>query len=183
MKTWKRNAIIAGVLVLICAGVYLNWLYGDAATPELTKTLDASKVMGESTLVINDGNELASPVAVQSSADEYFAKLRLSRQEARDEAVQLLQETIAYSEGEGTGTTSAQLEAIVANALTESEIESLVIAKGYRDCVAYISEDSISLAVASNGAGLSATDVSLLSDIVMSQTKFNLSQIRVVPVE
>ena len=25
MKTWKRNAIAATILVLICAGVYLNW--------------------------------------------------------------------------------------------------------------------------------------------------------------
>ena len=25
MKIWKRNAIIASVLLLVCAGVYLNW--------------------------------------------------------------------------------------------------------------------------------------------------------------
>ena len=40
MKTWKRNAVIAGVLVVVCAGIYLNWLYG-GSTPELTETLDA----------------------------------------------------------------------------------------------------------------------------------------------
>ena len=45
MKTWKRNAVIAGVLVLVCAGIYLNWLYG-GNTPELTETLDADKVLG-----------------------------------------------------------------------------------------------------------------------------------------
>lgn len=53
MKAWKRNAIIAGVLVLVCAGIYLNWLYG-SSTPDITQTLDANKVLGESTLVIND---------------------------------------------------------------------------------------------------------------------------------
>lgn len=37
MKTWKRNAIIAGVLVLVCAGIYLNWLYGRDST-DLTKS-------------------------------------------------------------------------------------------------------------------------------------------------
>ena len=43
MKTWKRNAIIAGVLVLVCAGIYLNWVHGSAA-PDLTDSLDADTI-------------------------------------------------------------------------------------------------------------------------------------------
>lgn len=182
MKAWKRNAIIAGVLVLVCAGIYLNWLYG-GTTPDLTQTLDADKVLGESTLVMNQSSDEARPVNAQQTGDEYFAQMRLSRQTARDEAVTLLQETIAYAEGEDTGITGRQLEKIVSDALAESEIESLVIAKGYRDCVAYISDDGISLAVASPENGLSESDVSLLADIVLSQTDYNLSDIRVVGVE
>lgn len=183
MKAWKRNAIIAGVLVLVCAGIYLNWLYS-GTTPDLTQTLDADKVLGESTLVMNPSNSAdVQPVNAQQTGDEYFAQMRLSRQTARDEAVTLLQETIAYAEGEDTGLSGRQLEKIVADALAESEIESLVVAKGYRDCVAYISEDGISLAVASPENGLSESDVSLLADIVMSQTDYSLSDIRVVGVE
>ena len=104
MKTWKRNAIIAGVLVLVCAGIYLNWLYGRDST-DLTKVLDADKVLGESTLVLNDTTQTQPALAAQESgqsANEYFAQMRLSRQKARDQAVELLQETIAYAEGEDT---------------------------------------------------------------------------------
>lgn len=71
----------------------------------------------------------------------------------------------------------------MADALAESEIESLVIAKGYQDCVAYITDEGISLAVASPEAGLTEADVSLLADIVMNQTDFTLSDIHVVGVD
>ena len=124
MKTWKRNAIIAGVLVFVCAGIYLNWLYGNKGT-DLTKVLDADKVMGESTLVLNDTTQTQQTLAAQGekqSAAEYFAQMRLSRQKARDEAVELLQETIAYAEGEDTSTSNTALEGIIADALAESQI-------------------------------------------------------------
>ena len=184
MKTWKRNAVIAGVLVVVCAGIYLNWLYS-GSTPELTQTLDADKVLGEATLVLNDTTQLdpATPVSSTSDSTEHFAQMRLSRQTARDEAVTLLQETIAYAEGADTSETSRKLERIVADALSESQIESLVIAKGYTDCVAYISDDGISLAVAAPEEGLTQNDVSLLADIVMSQTDYKLSDIHIVGVE
>ena len=182
MKTWKRNAVIAGVLVLVCAGIYLNWLYG-GGTPDLTETLDADKIMGETTLVMNsEGEEYAQQVDANVDAEEYFAQIRLSRQTARDEAINVLQETIAYAQGEDTSESSAELESIISDALAESQIESLVVAKGYRDCVAYISDDGISLAVASPAEGMTETDVALLADIVMSQTDFTLSDIHIIGV-
>ena len=182
MKNWKRNAMIAGVLVLACAGIYLNWLYG-GSTPELTETLNADKIMGESTLVLaGDSGDGAQTVSQEGSTEDYFAQMRLSRQRARDEAVTILQETIAYAEGADSSESSAELENIIANALAESQIESLVVAKGYVDCVAYISAEGISLAVASPVEGMTQNDVSLLADIVMSQTNFELSDIRIIGV-
>lgn len=186
MKTWKRNAIIATVLVMVCTGIYLNWLYGKGTATDLTDTLDADKVMGESTLVISDG--LASEEALLEQTDEdsvasSFAQVRLSRQTSRDEAVNLLQETISYAEGENMDTTSKQLENIVNMALQEAQIESLVIAKGYADCVAYITDDGISVAVAAPEDGLQAEDVALITDIVKSQGDFSLEDIHVIEVK
>ena len=79
--------------------------------------------------------------------------------------------------------TNAQLEAIVQTALCEAQIESLVIAKGYTDCVAYISEEGISVAVASPEQGMQPADVAVIADIVMTQTEFTMEQIRVVEVQ
>lgn len=183
MKTWKRNAVIAGVLVLACAGIYLNWLYGGGA-PDLTETLDADKVLGETTLVLNNTTDpQLQPVGQTQDTTGSFAQIRLSRQTARDEAVTLLQETIAYADGEDTSSTSRELESIISDALAESQIESMAIAKGFADCVAYISDDGISVAVAEPEAGLTQSDVSMLADIVMAQTDFKLSDIRIFGVE
>ena len=56
MKIWKRNAIIASVLLLVCAGAYLNWSRAQKSdATDLTETLSAEQVMGEDTLVVSDG--------------------------------------------------------------------------------------------------------------------------------
>ena len=95
----------------------------------------------------------------------------------------LLQEAMAYDEDTEAAQTNAQLEAIVQTALCEAQIESLVIAKGYTDCVAYISEEGISVAVASPEQGMQPADVAVIADIVMTQTEFTMEQIRVVEVQ
>ena len=184
MKAWKRNAVIATVLVFICAGVYLNWSYNQKEkTPELTQTLSAEQVMGETTMVIADTSEEAEPAANMDAAD-YFAQVRLSRQESRDSAVELLEETIAYDEGTEVGEAACQtLNNIVGTALSEAQIESLVIAKGYDDCVTYINDGVVCVAVSAPAEGLSDADAALISDIVTSQTDYMLSQVRIIEVK
>ena len=118
-----------------------------------------------------------------NTVTDYFAAVRLSRQQARDSAVTLLQEAMAYGDGKQDNTTSAQLEQIVQTALCEAQIESLVIAKGYTDCVAYMNDGGISVAVASPEGGLKDQDVALIADIVMTQSELKMAQIRVVEVQ
>ena len=178
MKIWKKNLIAAAVLVTVCAGIYLNWLYSeDQAVADLTDTLDASKVLSSDMLVMGDSVDQEQV----STVSDYFAAVRLSRQEARDSAVSLLQEAMAYEDKENSQT-SVQLEEIVQIALCEAQIESLVIAKGYADCVAYISDGGISVAVATPEGGLQTADVAVIADIVMTQSEFKLDDIRVVEV-
>lgn len=176
--------MIATVLVFICAGVYLNWSYNQKEkTPELTQTLSAEQVMGETTMVIADTSEEAEPAANMDAAD-YFAQVRLSRQESRDSAVELLEETIAYDEGTEVGEAACQtLNNIVGTALSEAQIESLVIAKGYDDCVTYINDGVVCVAVSAPAEGLSDADAALISDIVTSQTDYMLSQVRIIEVK
>ena len=191
MKIWKRNAIIASVLLLVCAGVYLNWANTQKTqAQDLTETLSAEQVMGDDTLVLSDGASALQDAAVEVSADDgqtagdYFAQVRLSRQESRDSAVELLEQTIAYDEGTQVGDTASQtLNEIVNTALSEAEIESLVIAKGYDDCVTYINDGVVCVAVSAPADGLTDVDAALISDIVTSQTAYNLSQVRIIEVK
>ena len=162
----------------------MNWLYTeDTATANLTDTLDSEKVLSEDTLVLSDDAQALASGEYDTTATDYFATVRLSRQQARDSAVNLLQEAMAYSDSSKAAESSAELEDIIQTSLSEAQIESLVIAKGYTDCVAYMSDDGISVAVASPEGGLKQEDVAVIADIVMSQTDFRLSSIRVVEVQ
>ena len=182
-KNWKKNLLATVVLVTVCGGIYLNWRFtSDRGATDLVNTLDAQKVMSEDLLVMSDSTELLTDSDLTTSSD-YFAAVRLSRQQARDSAVSLLQEAIAYAEDTQANASSQQLDEIVQTALCEAQIESLVIAKGYSDCVAYMSDGGISVAVASPEGGLKETDVALIADIVMTQSEIGMEKIRVVEVQ
>ena len=184
MHNWKKNMIAAAILVTVCAGIYVNWLYTeDAAVSDLADTLDSEKVMNDEMLQLSEDMEaLASGENLQTTAGDYFAAVRLSRQQARDNAVNMLEEAMAYSTDSKASESNAQLEDIIQTALSEAQIESLVIAKGYTDCVAYMTGEGISVAVASPEGGLQETDVAVIADIVMSQSDYLLTDIRIVEV-
>lgn len=179
MKIWKKNMIAAAVLVTVCAGIYVNWLYaGQTTGADLTDLLDSEKVMSDEMLMLEEDSLEVS----MDTATDYFAAVRLSRQQARDSAVELLQEVMATGEGSKTEESAAQLEDLVQTALTEAQIESLVIAKGYADCVAYMGAEGISVAVATPEGELQSEDVAVIADIVLTQSEYTLSDIRIVEV-
>ena len=179
MKKWKKNLMAAAVLLVVCFGIYMNWMYTNATdVADLTDVLDAETVLSENGIVMdNSATNMDTDVG-----SDYFAAVRLSRQEARDSAVNLLQEAMAYGDSTQQQQSNAQLEKIVQIGLCEAQIESLVIAKGYADCVAYMSDSGISVAVASPEGGIDNSDVAVIADIVLTQTELTMSQIRVVEV-
>ena len=188
LGNWKRNAVVTAVLLLICTGVYLNWSYGQQElTPELTQTLNTEQVLDESAMVVGEVTlDPAQPVSASAEreTEDYFAAMRLSRQESRDQAVSLLQESIAYEDQEAVKTQYAdQLNSMIDLALDEAQIESLLLAKGYRDCVTYISDDTVSVAVSAPAEGLDRESVARIADVVTSQTDYSLADVRIIEVK
>ena len=185
-KLWKKRAVIASVLLLVAAAVYLNWRYTD-------QVADSSKVLGESTLVSseekvdqtsqNQQTDQSTATAEEVAADEsdYFATARLSRKQARDSAIGLLQEAeVDENADEHTlNAASETLQVLAAYTVAESQIESLVTAKGYKDCVAFMGAESISIVV-SDADGLDTADVARIKDIVISETNYTPDQLKIV---
>lgn len=183
MKVWKKNLVAAAVLVTVCAGIYANWVYTEKnAVESLSDTLDYDLLMQEEAA-------MASAENLSTTAEDYFAAVRLSRQQARDNAIHLLQDAMVSVETANTGTgsktaeSSVELEDIVQTALSEARIESLIIAKGYQDCVAYMTPEGISVAVAAPEGGLQQEDVAVIADVVMAQSDYGMNSIRVVEVQ
>ena len=181
MKVWKKNLIAAAILVTVCAGIYVNWRYTeDQAAANLTDTLDTEKVMSDDNLVLSeDMAAISAGEDVATTSTDYFAAVRLSRQQARDNAVNLLQEAMSYSESSKEAESAVELEQIVQTALSEAQIESLIIAKGYADCVVFMGEETVSVVV-SDPDGLDAVDVARIKDIVVSETGCTPEQIKIM---
>ena len=186
-RLWKRNMVAATVLLFVCAAVYLNWKYASGVTGDTAEA--GQKILGESTLVSGGaqaGEEEAEigGEAEETSADagdDYFASARLSRQQARDSAIALLREA-AESETADVAVANEAAETIqvlAGYALAEAQIENLVTAKGYADCVAFMGDGAISVVVEAEG-GLQAEDVAKITEIVLSETDYTTGQITVL---
>lgn len=158
-QLWKRNAVVAAIALFVCAAVYLNWNYEQEA--QAGKTLGQSTMVGgetEDPLLSNgsgtaDVGGTASDTGTASASSDYFATARLNRQQARDSALSLLQDAAAREDADETvkEQVNETIQTMADYTVTEAQIENLVVAKGYTDCVAFIGENSLSLAVSAPG--------------------------------
>lgn len=177
---WKRHAVVLAVLVLVGTSVYLNWRYAD-------NVAETGKILGQATLVNQNGEgvtqtgESGDAVSVSGS---YFDTARLSRQQARDSAISMLQE--AEMDENATedvlNEASLALQVLASYTVAEAQIESLVTAKGYEDCVVFMGEDSCSVVVA-DPDGVDSTDAARIKDIVISETDYTAAQIKIMEAE
>lgn len=192
MKLWKRNAVVAAIVLFVCAAVYLNWSYTQEETADTGKVLgEAALVGGQSTDPLLEGAEPSpSPTATASApvgggeeeGSGYFANARLNRQQARDSALSLLQEAAADANASQTAVeeANAAIQTMADYTLSEANIENLVTAKGYQDCVAFLNENSISVVVDNSGAPLAEADIAKISEIVTEETGLTASQIKII---
>ena len=176
MMKVRRNFVTLTVLLFVCAAVYLNWSYNNRWGQSDQAMVDAEdKAMSEA--VNNDMNSLG--------VSSYFATARLTRQTARDEALNLL-EISAASENASQETIDAAMATISTMAQTsllETQIENMLIAKQYADCVTYITEDNITVTVPAPAEGLTADAVAKITDIITSETDFTMDAITIIEIK
>lgn len=196
MKIWKRNVVVAAIMLFVCAAVYLNWSYNQEVEAG-TESADG-KLLGEAALVGATGDDpLLTPeagdentlAAQQTAGTEeqhvqsgYFSSARLNRQQARDSALSLLQDAAEDTEANQTvrDEANASIQTMAANTLSEAQIENLVTAKGYSDCVCFISDSSVSVVVAAVEGGLTQSDTARITEIVKEETGMSAAQIKII---
>ena len=205
-QLWKRNAVVAAIALFVCAAVYLNWNYGKEGTADAGKTLGQSTMVGgkiQDPLVSGGSSAPASGTAGEDAGDTsaageagdvqtpgetggaYFATARLNRQQARDSALSLLQDAAAREDADDAVKTqlSDNIQTMADYTVTEAQIENLVVAKGYTDCVAFIGENTLSLAVSAPEGGLTDADTAKIVDAVYQTAGFTADQITIIEVE
>lgn len=170
-KIKKRGAVYGVIALLLCAAVYLNWSYVDAPD-ELLVAEQAGP----------DSAETSTDASDAAKGDDYFATSRLTREQARDEAVSTLKEISESEDADQTAKdeAAAQISALAEDSVAEANIESMIRAKGYEDAVVMIGDESINVVVAPPDGGLQATDVTVIKDIVVAETGVTAGQIKIV---
>lgn len=180
MKKTKRNIAIIVVLLFVCAAIYFNWSYNTQwgkADAEMAAAEDAA------TAAVKAEEEAAAASA--SASDDYFAKARLTRQQSRDEALSLLK-SASTAEGASQATIDSAMSAISAMAsdsMTETQIENLLLAKDFSECVVYITDEGITVAVPAPADGLSTAQVATITDTIVKETDYTAPQIKVIEVK
>ncbi len=183
----KRNAVVVTMAVLVCAAAALNWKYaGQEATEDAKNT--GTKILGEATLVSGTKDGEDAPAAAPEdetgvyTGSDYFASARLTRQQARDSAISLLQEAAAQENADAAvaNEASQSIQVLASFTLKEAQIENLVTAKGYTDCVAFMGEDSISVVVSTASGELTGEDVAKITDIAMTETGYGAGGIKIM---
>lgn len=187
----KRGAVYGVIGLMLCVAVYLNWSYFQAPDElaDVNQALGAEsdeetsgQVYGAVTAV--DSEDTAgsgSGETAQTSSSDYFAQARLSRQTSRDQALSLLKETVSSTDAseDAKKEASEKITEIAGDTVKEERVESQIKAKGYSDAVVYISDDAISVVVASSADGLKAADAAAISDIIVAETGAEPSMIRI----
>ncbi len=161
-KIGRRNLMVACAVLLIGAAVVLNWVLfsGGDATGGYPGYDQPSGSISDNT----GGDE----VDADSNAT-YFSSAQIARQRARDEALEVLQAVVDNEESSEAAKQEASdsIAAIAAEIQMEADIESLITAKGFSQCVAVLNGDQASIIVETEE--LQAAQIAQINAIVYEQ--------------
>ncbi len=195
-KQRKVSLVILSFAMVIA--VYLNWQYAKKSddnfivTDGMVQQMNAETEMSQADMLMTSDEyetknygDAQLVATTKSDSDKYFEQARLSRQKTRDEALDTLQKSLKnskLSDSEKKEAT-AQLSKIIQDMTTETDIENMVKAKGFSDCVASIFDGKITLAVRPINGELTKADAAKIRDIVLSKSTISSQNIVVVEVK
>ena len=174
-KVGKRNFIIFGAVLLTVVAVGVNLMIFSGKNDD---GHDYSENAGMDSGVVNstdnaqDGNV--------EDVDSYFSSIAVDRQRARDEAIEVLQAIVddASSTEAAKTEASTQISTLASIMQKESNIETLIIAKGFEECIAVISDGSASIVVRSDG--LTPAQLAQINEIVYEQASIKPVNVKII---
>lgn len=206
MTMGKRQLVLAALVVALGAAVYLNWVFSGnnaqlPATQALAsgtdrqygqtllvnasavsgKTNNAPTVSGKAASGTSSGkNSTVKASANAGSTDEYFSQVMLDRQKARDAATEEITKVLADTKSNDAVKKEAldKAAAISQNIIKENDIETLIKAKGYPDCVVTLDNSQCSVVVKTKAS--SENDAVVIQDIVANQTGLSFDKIKII---
>lgn len=201
----KKNLVFAALVVSLVAAIGINSYFAPKedqnvtdASAELGKAqyVNASLTKKSSTASSSDAPEdtssidtlstesekIVETVKLTDEAEKYFAQARIDRQKAQDEITELAKEVLELSASTDEAKTQAVANvAEIANIIEQqSNIESLIKAKGFTECMAFIQNGECSIVI--NKGVLTESSAVAIKDIVKGQSGITFDKIKIVEV-
>lgn len=188
----SRQATAAVMVLALGAAVYLNWSFARQAPQNLTVAEETSAsddgAVEVSTVVdpleteavagstsdqeVNKNYGEAQMVSVsQDSGVEFFEQARLSRSQARDEALEALNKALKDTTvtDDEKKTLTEKLSTQVNNITLETKLETLIKSKGFADCVVNLEGEQANVTVMTENDSLSASQVTQIQDALLEK--------------
>ena len=175
-KHKKSRVAISCFVLLLAVGVIGNWYWENSDISSKVSTISSAKekILGEATYV--------DATIEPTTENSYFSSARIDRQNARDESLEKLQKIVDSQ----TENTDAQKEAadkiskISDNISIENKIETLVTAKGIRNCIAVINDSTNKVDIIVDVDELSDTVILQIKDIATSQLNCSFEDVTII---
>lgn len=168
----KGQIAVAAMVLCLGAAIWLNAKYLPSST----------KYLGEASYVNGTAEENTVQTSAKAEASDYFTTAQKSRQKAYEKAAEKIEElldTDSLSKEEKTEVSEA-IKNYANNIKAETDIESLLTAKGFEKALAVIGDNAITVVVKSEG--LTSAQTLQIQDIVTSNTNIPLQKIKIVPI-
>ena len=182
----KRNLVIAGAVTLVIAAVAVNWIVfsGDSKEDGFDYNASAGMNTGYGTTLGTGevGDTASKPTGSDpDSTDSYFSSVEVSRQRARDEALEVLNAVVENEQASDAvkAEAMAEIQTIAKEMSQESNIESILMSKGFTQCLAVINGDSANIVVRSEGR-LNASQLAQINAVVYEQAGIEPVNITIV---
>lgn len=169
----KSQVTVALMIVALGAAIWLNTKYLPSDT----------KYLGEASFVSNSSEGEAVETAAKTDSVDYFTTSKKEREKTREEAIDLIEETLEKDNLKDADKKSAlaKVEEIAERMEQEGNIETLLKAKGFKQAVAVINDTGISVVV--KAEGLTSQQTLQIQDIITNETNISLSNIKIIPVK
>lgn len=189
MKRLFKNKKVMTVALVAALGlaVYLNYAMSSAPSLSVDTEPEAPETgenLGDATFVgaqVSDPAESTDPTdSTEQETLNFFEQARQNRVTAREEALGIVQEVMdsATATAKEKKSASDSATAIAQNVLQESNIESLIQAKGFADSVVYIDGDSCSVVV--QAEELTPQESVQIMEIVLSQSSVAADKVQIM---
>ena len=167
-----RGIVVIAAVLLVGLAVYLNykWFYDPVD----------SLGYGDNNMEDNFSDGSAETDADANTENNYFTAAALTRQQSRDEAIDVLTLVCESQEAsdEARAEAQAKISKIAVDIQNEANIETLVKAKGFEECVAVIGDDSVSVIV--KAESLQAKDAAQILAIVYETTGISPEKVSII---